>query len=109
MNALVLKTSRPKGLVGSNPTLSATAKIGAWTPPAGRSVVYKGYALGPLYNTEGGYTPLVIDSDSFDASVEYTAGSVGLLYPAHFEVIHPGSSNTVDRFLKCAVIVKDPN
>lgn len=84
-----------------------TTIYGTWDPPTGWSVLYKGYAFGAHYTHEGGFAPLVIDSDSFDAGSDAN-GSIGsYLYPSRIQAAAP-DGNTTSKFLRAAVIVKDP-
>lgn len=82
---------------------------GSWTAPAGWSILYKGYAFGANYQQEGGFAPLVVDADNFDASPDATGQLGSLIYPTQLLGNQPpGSTNTTNRFLRCAVIVRDP-
>lgn len=87
---------------------------GTWAAPTGWTVLYKGYAMGGFYN-QSAYSPaIVVDADSFDATM--TRASIGnpetgYVYPCHTYV--SGGSLTTDypsfRWVKAAVVTKNQN
>lgn len=80
---------------------------GTWTPPAGWSVLYTGYAYGANYQHNGGFAPLVVDAVQFDASLDAGGATGSFIYPTKIWSVPAGSSITTQRFLRAAVIMKD--
>ncbi|MEM9018109.1 MAG: hypothetical protein AAGC68_13925, partial [Verrucomicrobiota bacterium] len=110
-------TKTPSGIVHNRYLKAAvcfaprptTTIWGTWTPPTGWSVVYKGYGFAGPFARSNNFAPVVIDSDDFDASmVRSDTGPVAVLSPLSTEIVAPGSSNTSRRFMRAAVIMKNP-
>jgi hypothetical protein len=87
---------------------------GTWTVPTGWTLLYKGYAMGSFYNVSSHAPAIVVDADSFDATMtRLSIGSpeTGFVFPCHTWV--SGGSLTTNypsyRWVKAAVIMKSPN
>lgn len=85
---------------------------GTWDPPAGWSVVYKGYAMASHYNHASASDMICVDADAFDDSQPSTdvGNSSGLLYPLTTQTGTPQLQSTypTGRFVKAAVIARTP-
>jgi hypothetical protein len=86
----------------------ATVIWGTQTAPTGWSVIYPGYAFGPLTNLQN-IGPLCIDSGDFDASGGYFGSTNGTrLYPLEINqgLAAPGDDALKGKWVKCAAIRK---
>ena len=95
----------------SNPV---TTIWGTWSPPEGWSVLYKGYAMGAYYGQAPYISTICVEADSFDSSLATGASGgpySGILNPTEIFVGSAGAAlggYTDDRFVKAAVIMKNP-
>lgn len=100
-----------KAAVCYSPT-PTTVIWGTWNPPAGWSVVYKGYALASNYTHASASSMICVDADAFDDSQPSTdvGSSTGLLYPLTTQTATPQLQATypTGRYVKAAVIARTP-
>lgn len=89
---------------------------GNWTPPTGWSLLYKGYAAGAAFSSQGNLNLICLDADNFDSSVPPgvlgTLDICGRLLVSRTAISHPSAPTNTDypgdRYVKAAVIVKNP-
>ncbi len=79
---------------------------GTHNPPAGWQVLYRGYALGPHYQQEGGSGLICVDCDNFDTSTT-PASAPTYFWGTQIVSPAPGDEELRDRHLKCVVLKKE--